>query len=58
MIRTIMMGVCALSLGLVSACDQGAEAQQKATEYAAGRHAYYDAFATNFFSANGKLMVQ
>lgn len=34
MIRTIMMGVCALSLGLVSACDQGAEAQQKATEAA------------------------
>lgn len=34
MIRTIMMGVCALSLGLVSACDQGAEAQKKATEAA------------------------
>ncbi len=33
------------------------KAQQKADEYAAGRHAYYDAFATNFYSADGKLMV-
>jgi pimeloyl-ACP methyl ester carboxylesterase len=33
------------------------KARQKADEYAAGRHAYYDAFTTNFFSANGKLMV-
>ncbi|MBA3546373.1 MAG: hypothetical protein H0T76_07825 [Nannocystis sp.] len=34
MIRTIVMGVCALNLGLLSACDQGAEAQKQATEAA------------------------
>ena len=33
------------------------KAQQKADEYAADRHAYYDAFTKNFFSANGELKV-
>jgi len=34
MTRTIMMGACALSLGLAIGCDQGGEAQQKAAEAA------------------------
>lgn len=42
MIRTIMMGVCALGLGL-SGCDRGADAQQKATE--AARKAAVDSLA-------------
>ena len=33
------------------------KAKQKADEYAAGRHAYYDAFTLKFFSANGRLVV-
>jgi len=33
------------------------KAKQKADEYAADHHAYYDAFTKNFFSANGELKV-
>jgi len=41
--RTIMLGACALSLGLISGCDRGAEDKQKATE--AARKAAVDSLA-------------
>jgi len=43
MTRTIMLGVCALGLGLLSGCDKGAEEKQKATE--AARKAAVDSVA-------------